>query len=113
MLEYLGNLEVRIDKGVYHDLVAIAKRHESATVMVEKAVDVNLAVDLVDLARNDKYDVAYLLSADGDFTPAVELVQSMGKKVFAASCQNGAKLASQCDTFIRLKQDWFDDCYEE
>jgi len=49
---------------------------------VEKGVDVNLAVDLVTLAFEDKYDIAVIISNDGDFVPAVKKAQSYGKKVF-------------------------------
>jgi len=79
--------------------------------MVEKAVDVHLAVDMVMMAYLDKFDVAYLLSADGDFTPAVKAVRSLGKTVFAASPLYGAQLASATNAFIRLDTKWFRDCY--
>ena len=36
---------------------------------VEKQVDVRIAVDMVGMAYRSEYDVAYLLSADGDFVP--------------------------------------------
>ena len=42
---------------------------------VEKQVDVRIAVDMVGMAYRSEYDVAYLLSADGDFVPAVREVQ--------------------------------------
>ena len=48
---------------------------------VEKGVDVNLAVDLVTLAFENKYDIAIVISNDGDFVPAVKKAQSYGKKV--------------------------------
>ncbi len=82
----------------------------NATTFVEKAVDVFLAVDMVVMAERDEYDTAYLLSADGDFTPAVNAVRAHGKKVLAASAASGAKLAASVDTFIRLKPEWFIDC---
>jgi uncharacterized LabA/DUF88 family protein len=78
---------------------------------VEKAVDVFLAIDLVSLAMSDAYDAAYLLSADGDYTPAVEAVRRLNKKVYVASCVPGAHLARAVNSFIRLQRDWFNDCY--
>lgn len=48
----------------------------------EKGVDVRLAVEMIRLAREDRYDVAYLVSSDTDLVPAVEEVQSFGKTVF-------------------------------
>ena len=69
----------------------------------EKRVDVSIAVDMIMMA----YDVAYLLSADGDFVPAVEAVKSKGKKVFAASPATGRELKNAVDTFIPLRREWF------
>jgi uncharacterized LabA/DUF88 family protein len=47
----------------------------------EKGVDVRLAVEMIRLAREDRYDVAYLVSSDTDLVAAVEEVQSFGKKI--------------------------------
>ena len=73
----------------------------------EKRVDVSIAVDMIRMAYEDAYDVAYLLSADGDFVPAVDAVKSRGKKVFAASPATGRELENAVDTFIPLKKEWF------
>jgi len=48
-----------------------------------------------------------LLSADGDFVPAVEAVKKLGKKVFAASPTPGYELGRVVDHFIPLRRDWF------
>lgn len=45
----------------------------------EKAVDVKLAVDLLQL--HTIYDVAILVSGDQDYVPVVEAVKDLGKKV--------------------------------
>lgn len=111
LLAYLNALQVKIDKRVFHDLVALAKRHHTMMVTAEKAVDVMLAVDLVMMAQRNEYDTAYLLSADGDFTPAVTAATGLGKRVFAASPGRGAQLGAIVNAFIRLDRAWFDDCY--
>lgn len=108
---YLAGLSVRIDTKVYKDLIALAERHAKVSVVVEKAVDVMLAVDMVRMAERDGYDTAYLLSADGDYTPAVKAVAEQGKKVFAASLAPGAQLAQAVYKFLPLKKDWFHDCF--
>jgi uncharacterized LabA/DUF88 family protein len=64
-------LPVPSTKAVYHDLLAIARKRQTAEVIVEKAVDVFIAVDMVVMAERQEFDVAYLLSADVDFTPRV------------------------------------------
>lgn len=108
---YLSDLKIRIDATVFRELMDLAKRHRDASVLVEKAVDVHLAVDMVMMAERDEYDAAYVLSADGDFTPAVEAVRSLKKKVYAASPLHGAQLAAVVNAFIRLDAAWFNDCY--
>lgn len=109
---YLHCLPVRIDPRVYRDLYRIAEENSSATTYVEKPVDVHLAVDLVVMAERDEFDSAYILSADGDFTPAVRAVRAHNKKVYAASPARGAKLASAVNTYIPLRATWFLDCYD-
>jgi uncharacterized LabA/DUF88 family protein len=71
-----------------------------------------IAVDMVVMAERDELDTAYLLSADGDFTPAVHAVRAHGKKVFAVSAGRGAQLAATVDSFIPVSAGWFADCYE-
>ena len=68
-------------------------------------------IDMVVMAERDEFDTAYLLSADGDFTPAVDAVRAHGKRVLAASAAPGARLAASVNTFIRLGPEWFSDCY--
>lgn len=111
LLRYLASLKIRLDPNVYHDLIAIGRKRTVQGVRVEKAVDVMLAVDLVVMAERDEYDVAYILSADGDFTPAVAAARASGKNVFAASPSMGAELAATVNSYIRLVPDWFKDCY--
>jgi uncharacterized LabA/DUF88 family protein len=108
---YLANLKVRIDPAVYKHLVTEANRHQTSSAVVEKAVDVALAVDLVRMADRNEYDVAYLLAADGDYTPAVKAVMGTGRKVFAAALEPGAQLAAVVYKFIPPKRDWLTDCF--
>lgn len=49
----------------------------------EKAVDVKLSVDLLQLANN--YDVAIIVSGDGDYVPVVQAVKDLGKRVVNVS----------------------------
>ena len=112
LLEFLGKLTTRIDSKVRNDLFALAHKHKTMRVMVEKAVDVMLAVDLVVLAQTNQYDTAYILSADGDYTHAVEFVRTQGKKVFAVAPTSGAQLAAVVNKFIRIDATWFNDCYK-
>ncbi len=47
----------------------------------EKGVDVRLTVEMIRFARENKYDIAYLVSSDTDLVAAIEEVQSIGKVV--------------------------------
>ena len=111
LAEYLHRLPTRIDRDVFQHLLDIANRHREAEVVVEKAVDVMLAVDLVTMCERDELDSAYILSADGDYTPAADAAAKCGKTVYAFSPSQGAQLASVVKAFIRAKRDWFDDCH--
>jgi uncharacterized LabA/DUF88 family protein len=47
----------------------------------EKGVDVKIATDMVALAYAGEYDVAILVSGDGDLAPAVHEVRRLGRRV--------------------------------
>ncbi len=111
LLQYLGGLRERIDPKIRGELYEIARRHDSVRVMVEKAVDVMLAVNMVAMAQRDEYDTAYVLSADGDYTHAVKVAREMGKRVFAATAGPAAQLGAACNSLISLSAAWFGDCY--
>lgn len=73
----------------------------------EKGVDVRLAVEMIRLAREDKYDTAYLLSSDTDLVPAVEEVHSFGKKVVYVGMPKGQSfgLTKASDNTILLREE--------
>jgi hypothetical protein len=50
MLNYLYGLSTKIDSRTFHDLISLAKKHTKTLVWKEKAVDVQLAVDMVLMA---------------------------------------------------------------
>lgn len=51
---------------------------------VEKGIDIMLATDMLHFAWNNLYDVAVLVSGDGDFAYAVQATKNMGKHVEVA-----------------------------
>jgi uncharacterized LabA/DUF88 family protein len=111
LAEYLQALAIRIEQSVYTDLIALAKKHRKASVKVEKAVDVMIATDMVAMAARDEYDAAYLLSADGDLTPAVSFVRDSGRKVYVAAPGPASQLRQVANTLIPLRESWFADCW--
>jgi uncharacterized LabA/DUF88 family protein len=53
-------------------------------VPVEKGIDIMLATDLLHFGWNDLYDVAILVSGDGDFAYALQAAKNRGKHVEVA-----------------------------
>ncbi|MFX1575213.1 MAG: NYN domain-containing protein [Promethearchaeota archaeon] len=49
--------------------------------VIEKKVDIKIAIDIVSLAYENVYDRAVLVSGDGDFVPVVKKVKKLGKIV--------------------------------
>jgi uncharacterized LabA/DUF88 family protein len=49
--------------------------------VIEKKVDINMAIDIVSLGYENAYDTAVLVSGDGDFVPVVKKVQELDKTV--------------------------------
>lgn len=109
---YVRNKGGYLEGWIRSDLLTMAARHKSVVTYREKAADVFLAIDLCRFAIEDGFDAAYLLSADGDFTPAVELARSRSKKVFAVSPLQSGALAKVVNSYIRIGPEWFDgSCY--
>ena len=77
--------------------------------MVEKGVDVMLAVDLVTHAYNDHFDSAIIVSGDADFYPALQAVKDVGKQVeVAAFDQNiSSEAARVSDLHLKLNKTFF------
>jgi len=71
--------------------------------IVEKMIDVSLATDMVRFACKGKYDLAFLVTQDRDFIPAIMAVKSEGKMVAHAFLERTA-ITSYCtkDTFIDI-----------
>lgn len=62
---------------------------DGETYYIEKATDVNLALDLVLDAQANLYDEAYLVSNDGNFSEAVKaIVERFGERVIYVAIGN-------------------------
>lgn len=72
----------------------------------EKETDVSLAVSMLEDGLNGLYDLALIVSADSDMTPAVRALKRLapGVRVVAAMPpnRNSAGLAAACDAAIPL-----------
>ena len=64
------------------------RKRKGGAYYIEKASDVNLALDLVLDAQKDIYDKAYLISNDGDFSGAVSAAKDFNKKIVYVAIGN-------------------------
>ncbi len=48
---------------------------------IEKKVDVKLAIDMISFAYENAYDIAVLVSGDGDFLPVIKKLNKINKKI--------------------------------
>ena len=74
--------------------------------MTEKGVDVKLTVDLLKNAFDDKFDVAFLVTNDADFIPAIVEVQKIGKKVINVTFPNTKSFHMNkiCDSTLNINE---------
>ena len=72
----------------------------------EKGSDVNLAVNLVNDAWADRFDVALIVSNDSDLAEALHLARAQGKIVGVASVANRPtrELNLNCDFFKHIRR---------
>lgn len=80
---------------------------------VLKEDDIHMAVDMVEGAFKDRFDIALIISGDGDFVPAVKSVQGEKKKVENLYFKNSSSrnLKKCCDSSIRLTKEILDKCF--
>lgn len=73
----------------------------------EKGVDVRIAVEMIRLARTDKYDKAILISSDTDLVPAVEEVHSLEKQILYIGFPHNQSfgLTKAADDLLILRKD--------
>ena len=97
----------------YHRVILGRLEPRPGNVLVEKGVDIKIAVDMMRLAASDVYDVAILVSGDGDFASVVEAVQDMGKHVenVTAPSTKSKHLGQVCDRVTVLTFDMLRDCF--
>lgn len=63
----------------------------------EKGVDTRIVTDMISLAWSDSYNVGVLISADRDFVPVVEFLQTKGIKIIhGAFPPKGSNLSQKC-----------------
>jgi len=97
-LHHIPNLEIRL-----------GSTKMAQGIPVEKGIDIMLATDLLHFAWADLYDVAVLVSGDGDFAYALQTAKNMGKHVEVAYFENNISrsLLDIADQWHFLNQAFF------
>lgn len=83
------------------------RRHDGS--LVEKGIDVAIAVESLSLAYENAFDTALLVSGDGDYVELVEALKRKGKQVECAMFRNQSAgiLLEYVDVFTPLDEmDW-------
>lgn len=75
----------------------------------EKNVDTQIVADMVTMAALDKYDVAILISNDGDYKSAIESVKVFSKKVENLFFKGSLSMSIDgiCDIKRRARRSFF------
>jgi uncharacterized LabA/DUF88 family protein len=97
-IEKLPNVEVK-----YGDLKGTKGQ------LQEKNLDTQITANMITMASLDKYDVAILVSNDGDYKSAIESTKIFNKKVenlFFRGSLSGA-IDGQCDVKRRARRSFF------
>lgn len=66
-------------------------------------LEIEVVIDMFNTAS--RYDVAVLMSGDGEFTRAVELLRSNGKEIIGVGVRGmiAAELENACDRYVKLE----------
>lgn len=79
---------------------------------VEKGTDINLAVDAINKAFHNSYDIAYIISADTDYMKVYDVLKSYGKLVIVivVDGQHTFKIKPNVDAVFTLDDAFFSTC---
>lgn len=93
------------------------RRKDGEIYYIEKATDVNLALDLALDAQKGEYDKALLISNDGDFSGAVYSATGFGKKVVYIAIGNNKTISHHlrkvASSTFKIKKDFISECLLE
>jgi uncharacterized LabA/DUF88 family protein len=90
--------------------VKLGRLEPRGNTYVEKGVDINIAVDMLNMAYKNLYDVCILVSGDSDFHPAIQAVKDLGKHVEVAYTSTTFKLKQIADNYILITNSFLSDC---
>ena len=82
---------------------------------VLKEDDINMAVDMVEGTYEDKFDIAIIVSGDGDFVPAVKSIKKRNKIIENVYFKKSSSrnLIQHCDKSLELTKDILDRFFDD
>ncbi|MGI6008608.1 MAG: NYN domain-containing protein [Methanomethylophilus sp.] len=94
------------DKLSYQGFRVLARDSYDPARKEQKEVDVAMACEMVTHALLNHYDVAIVVSGDGDFVPAIQHVQAAGKMVEVAAFSNSVsgRIKRFADRYYELEK---------
>ena len=93
----------------------LEKRKQNGKIyFIEKATDVNLALDFILDAQSNDYDKAYLVSNDGDFSGAAKAaIERFNKEIIYVAIGNNKAISHHlkkvASKTFKIEQDFIDD----
>lgn len=124
-LSVLGRLGVKVYSRSlrYRNQTIKLSNGQIQTVLVgqEKGIDIRIALDVVRLARDNKYDVCVIMSQDQDLTEAVDEVKSIAKaksrwikivSAFPQSPTSRNKRGIDKTDWIKISRELYDSCLD-
>ncbi len=89
----------------FFELKTLPLKYENGKI-IQKGIDVRIAVDLVYNALNNNFDVAIICSGDIDLIEAVKMAKNHGKRIIMVSHPNisSKELQKEADFFINIKK---------
>lgn len=97
LLRKIPWMEIRFGRLEKRESKCCGKPH-----LMEKGVDVQIAADMITGAIDGRFDTAYLISHDGDFSYTIESVRKYGRKCYVATPGESFHLGKVANAFIRL-----------
>ncbi len=87
----------------FFELKTLPLKYENGKI-VQKGIDVRIAIDLVYNALNNNFDIAVICSGDIDLIEAVKMAKNNGKRIILASHYNisSRELQKEADFFINF-----------
>ncbi|MBM4437711.1 MAG: NYN domain-containing protein [Actinobacteria bacterium] len=64
--------------------VQASETEDQGCQLIQKGLDVQIAIDVLDYAHQNRFDVAVLIAGDADFVPLVRRITSLGKQTLVA-----------------------------